>query len=664
MTQDERFQADSLDRYISARQSGRQPGGPAAIPAGEAELLDELLSLAESAQPSARYVAETGALLCAQSRRAQDGRAQARPTDAARQSPIETLARSLKMKGPMLLPLVGAAAVICLAVVAFAVITRPGMPAAPTGVAGAPTATLQALQPTPLPGAETPGGVATTASSPVPTAVATVVPSMAPAASPTEAPPATPLPLPTAVPILPPLADWMTGGYGGGGGSPPAALEFVLGAPLPAGPAELTAYLQRVPEALTPSSMEAVAARLGLANVTLYQGGVVAWPVDVAFEGPEIYFYSDRSVLPANGAWAYPPHDFPAAGEAIGAAQAFLEGRGLLDVPVRTEVRDDRVRFYQLLDGRWPLYGPLVEVAVRADGAVGLLSYRRLVFDSVGSYPVIPAEDAWAMVVAGEPAGRLWFTLYPAASLNPNVWIRSYVSGQSADVFGPLQVRLPLDPAAPPVVTAGNLVLAGDPAALQALSQAYEDVLRGTGDVEAPVHLWGAVQDAGGYPVLQLAGWEASFSVDPIAGLVDPSGAPYQWSGVIERQGDRGLLLTDEFQPALGGQTFELPDLPAGLAAGTAVYVQGGLINGRIEWSRIQERPAEAGGVPPAAPAAQATVDQVELIYVAPQTTLIAQTAAPAELRVLMPVWSFTGYLDNGMRFQIWVQAVTSEYVR
>jgi hypothetical protein len=292
------------------------------------------------------------------------------------------------------------------------------------------------------------------------------------------------------------------------------------------------------------------------------------------------------------------------------------------------------------------------------------VNYRQLVLDAIGTYPLIPAEDAWAMLVAGEPANRLWITFYPVPTLNPEVWIRSYASGQSADAFAPLQVRRPLDPAGSPIITAGNLILAGDAVTLQALAQAHQDLLAQTGDVEAPLHLWGTIQDAGGYSMLQLAGWEASFSIDPMAGLVDPSGAPYQWSGVIERQGDQAWLLTDEFQPVLGGETLQLPDLPAELASGTAVYVQGGLLGDRIEWSRIQERPAGEDGVPPVEPAVQASVDHVELIYLAPQTTLMAQIVAPDELRVLMPVWSFTGQLDNGAHFQIWVQAVAAEYVR
>ena len=39
-------------------------------------------------------------------------------------------------------------------------------------------------------------------------------------------------------------------------------------------------------------------------------------------------------------------------------------------------------------------------------------------------------------------------------------------------------------------------------------------------------------------------------------------------------------------------------------------------------------------------------------------------TQAPEELRVLMPIWRFSGQLDNGSSFQIWVQAVSSEYIR
>jgi hypothetical protein len=226
-----------------------------------------------------------------------------------------------------------------------------------------------------------------------------------------------------------------------------------------------------------------------------------------------------------------------------------------------------------------------------------------------------------------------------------------------------LQVRRPIDPGDAPLITTGNLVIAGDPAVVQALAEAHRALLAQTGDVESPMHLWGTIRKAGGYSALQLEGWEASYSLDPMAGLLDSAGAPFQWSGVIQRRGAGALLLTDEYQPVLNAMTFELPNLPAELATGTVVYVQGGLVGETIEWSRIQVRPADETMVPPSAPV-QAIVNQVELIYLAPQTSLISQTATPEELRVLMPVWSIRGQLDNGASFEIWVQAISPEYLR
>jgi hypothetical protein len=123
-----------------------------------------------------------------------------------------------------------------------------------------------------------------------------------------------------------------------------------------------------------------------------------------------------------------------------------------------------------------------------------------------------------------------------------------YAPDEPADIFAPMQVRRPSDPGDAPLIMTGNLVILGDSAEIQALGEAHQALLAQTGDVESPIHLWGTVREAGGYSTLQLEGWEASFTLDPLAGLLDSAGARSQWSGVIQREGSGALLLTDEYQ--------------------------------------------------------------------------------------------------------------------
>lgn len=644
--QDERLQAEALDHYISARQSGHGSGSPTGIPVAENELLEELLHMAESAQPSTDFVTQVAENLRATSQlRARAGGTQLRRSGTRWMGFPITIERILTMNKPIRFTLVGTAAlVIFLSVVALPFVIQQIWPVKPPEIALVPPAAAETSVPALLFPGETP----------IDTAVD------APIEIPAEASPA----LVTEPPDLPPLEAWITGGYGGGGGLPPTVLEFILNAALPKSPAQIKAWRQQIPEPLTAASMQDTATQLGMANASFYQGGAVEWPREIAF-GLDAFHYTDRSILPSNGTWIYPPHEFPPADQAAAVAQAFLEEHNLLGFAYRHEVRNDSVRFFHLLEGQWALNSPFAEVSVRADGQIGRVSYHDYTFDNFGTYPVIPVQDAWQMLVAGEPKARLWYNFYPATSLNPKVWIKSYTTGQRADVFAPLQVRPPLDPAQAPIITVGSLVLTGGPSDLGSLAQSYEALVQQTLGVEAPMHVWGTVKDEGGYLTLQLEGWESVFSLDPMAGLLDTSGAPYQWAGVIQRHGDQGILLTDEFQPVLNGQTFQIFNLPVDLPAGAAVYVQGGLVGERIEWSLIQERPDDESIQSPRSATALATVEQVEMIYLAPQTTLMAETtAAPEELRVLMPVWRFSGHLDNGDGFQIWVQAVAAEYLR
>jgi hypothetical protein len=238
--------------------------------------------------------------------------------------------------------------------------------------------------------------------------------------------------------------------------------------------------------------------------------------------------------------------------------------------------------------------------------------------------------------------------------------MRRYPVDQRADLFGSLRVLYPAEQGAALYVTMNGLVLAGDPGALQALVQANQALVRSSGDTEAPVHVWGQVQDTGGYLTLEVEGWENGFTMDPMAGWQDASGAPYYWSGTIEREGEQGLLLTDS------GRAVQVPDLPADLADGTAVFVQGGLAGDNLEWHTIQEALIDEGGNGGnGGEGGMAVVEQVELIYyIPPADSIPPDSTLEFAYRCAQPVWRLSGHTGQRLAFEIYVQAVVDAYLK
>jgi hypothetical protein len=625
-------QAEELDAYLSRLQAGQDAPIPELLPETEAKLACQLVNLAKNSVPQAGFAAELERQIHTSGRRKWfSGRIS------------ERIKRVLPMNKQLFFPLAISAVLILLIIMLAPMLLQQVYPR-PTSVAQGPTPAL------------------TTESIVMPQLTSTepvLIPSeISPA--PTETPPrptATQLVLPSEPPLLPSLGDWMTGGYGGGGGAPVSEIQYVLSTALPESPTEVTAYLQRLPEAFTSEYALQIAGQLGLTSARLYNGDAIAWPRMVGFSGTEEFYYSDFSVLPSNGLWAYPPHNLPNADQAAVTAQAALEGYNLLDSPYRSEMREDTVLFYHILDDKWPLVSPFARVSLRADGQIGLIDYRNFTFDSVGKYSLLTAQDAWQMLLSGEPKERLWYQFYPATSGNPRTWARMYTPDQQVDIFYHLTVHMPDDPTDAPFITSNNLMVNSDTVSLETLAQEYEVLLQNTMDVETPIHIWGVVQQVEGSQVLQLEGWDMPYHIDPMAGLQDASGAPYYWSGVVQRTESGNLLLADN------GLALELPDLPADVPDGMAVYVQGGKVGDRLEWSRIQER-MDLQEMPTQPAAIQANVEKVEFVYLAPQTTWMAQIAPPEELRMLMPVWRISGHTDQGAYFEVYVQAVGDEFLK
>jgi hypothetical protein len=669
MKRPQRTHAEALDAYLTELQSGKPPSSAPEGVADEAALLGRLTALAKASaqskasEPDPGFVQALGMRLEAQTRGQEDIRP-ARPSLPGRQAGF--LARLAGRIGRVdrltVGALAGAAAVVLLGLVLLMWL-RPDVSRQAEGgpAEGVPTPVSVALaataQPAPttlvIPPVTASSGAAVASRSPI-----TAVPAGATTAEATVPP----SPMPSAPLVLPSLAALVASGLGGGGGArvaPPAEAAYSLAAALPESPDRAMVYTLREPEPLSNEAALETSGRWGL-NARLYtpqplaEGQSLADAVYVAavdgayqvlFEDARSFTFTDRNRSPLHIRCWQAGDDLPAEAQAIDAAQGLLQSAGLLSTPYQVSGAGNSVRFYSLLGGRWRLLTPSAVVSTCGDGRVGGATVHGLQLDPLGEVPILSAQEAWGLLGSGQPNERVWVGLGPlpakwgqGSPAAPHTWWREYRDGQRVDLFRGLEVLHPVDPSDGLRVTMGSLLLTGD---LAPLVQAHRAAVEATGDVEAPVHVWGLMQEADGVHTLAVQGWETTVQ--------------QPFSGTIRRNANGAALMTFD------GETLTLPDLPADLPDGTDVFVSGGRINGRLEWHLIQSHLTDEG-MPSTAPQPspiEAVVDHIELVYLIPSEEIMSQDPASAlpGWRTAQPVWLFEGRYGDHLGFTAYVQA-------
>lgn len=670
MSELEVMQAEELDSYLNMRQAGLKSPRPGALPQGEIDLLEGLLALKARTRPDPIFAAELENRLMAQARRRLP---HGRRSSSAPQRLWGLLSGTphgapthLRPAGIYLAGALALVAVVLLALSLWPKLQPPSGAAVANEPSAVPSETAPS-RPAPTPG-ETPSAAppspAAEAGEPAPTVEAPVEE------------PAVPLPpRPAEAPLLPRLAEQAGSGFGGGGRSgevAPPDVSFSLNTTLPPGPDQITVYAQ-TPALLTLSAVEEMSTRWGV-DGTVYMPlwmttlgtpeaferldyAVIDDPVRLYFEGTELLRYWDWEVAPAHGGRWAPPEHLPPVAEAVATAEQFLADRGLLQpsyqIDAEAYAETGSLSFLVLVDDTWTVTTPFAQVTISPDGRIGHVTYRTSDLEPLAAYPILSAQQAWELVGTDDTDGRFWYEvealswagpLRDLGAWNPRFWARQYQVGQQVDLFGPLFILYPTDPAASPHVMMNDLVLAGGD--LGSLAETYQGLVEATMDAEAQVHVWGEIRDGGGYRVLQVAGWDSSAAL------------PRVWSGTIWRQGDGGLLLADD------GLIYTLPDVPADVVDGMTVFINGGQVGETLEWSIIQEQPAEM--VPPRPAGAQvlAAVEQVELVYFsASSSDLSAEAYADWGRRSVQPAWRFSGHTDQGIAFAVYVQAVDETYL-
>jgi hypothetical protein len=604
-----------LEAYLAARQQGEQPApGEAGFPSG---IAGELLELAQQTQPDPVFAARLERRL----RRAAETAAEARHANSLSgrlQALWQTITHPERKTAMKRLTAFALAGTILLAIL-FISLKLFGGPTPPELVLATPPTQ------TPVPAVTTPG--AETPIFPTPEPVYTQPPVVINF---------TPQPVPAQPPTLPSLAQSSALGYGGGGGgSLPEGIPLNLAAELPVSPAEVTAYYRLENAPLTLDEARQLATQWGL-DAQLY---LPVWMLDVtpdqaersyyAIDGMQMLSlwnseisYSDLALFPSYEGHQYPQSGLPPAEQASVAAAQYLTERGFLTYPYQVDLSGydyGLVNFYHLLDGIRIDY-PAAYAKVNSQGQVGSAWINREDYQSVGSYPVISAQEAWDMLLTGEPSERLRVSYYPAQDQNPQYWGRVYPAGETAHLFGRPVLLPAAEAGVAPYLQLNNLILAGDLSGLTEYLQSNPGYF----------HVWGAVQELDGERQLLVGGWEP---FDEFSGY---------FNGTLRRTSGGDFLELED------GRMLRLPDLPADVPADVPLYAQGGLVGDTLEWFILQVYPASEGQMPPDLSQAAAVIEQVELVYLIPGIdNLTPEQALDPAYRMLLPAWRFTGRITS-----------------
>ena len=615
-----------LEAYLAARQQGDEPApGEAGFPSG---LAGELLALAQQTHPDPKFAARLEHRL----RRAAESAAEARRSDSlsGRMHALwQTLThpeRKPAMKRLTAFALAGTLLLAILFITMRLYIYQPSP--GEVALATPPTQTTAPVVSTP--GAETPA--VETPISPTPEPVYT---------QPPVAINFTPQPLPAEAPALPSLVQSSPLGYGGGGGGLPEGVPLRLATELPASPSAVTAYYRLENTPLTLDEGRQLAAQWGL-QAEFY---LPFWMLDVTPDQVERSYYAidglqqlslwnseisytNLAIFPSYEGHQYPQTGLPPADQALSTAAQYLTARGWLDHPYQADLSRyayGLVNFYRLLDGVRIDY-PAAYAQVDAQGQVGAAWISREGYQSVGSYPVISAQQAWEMLLSGEPNDHLRVSYYPVQDQNPQYWGRLYPAGESAHLFGRPLILPAAETGAAPYLQLNNLVLTGDLSTLTAYLQSDMGY----------IHIWGTVVEQDGERQLLLSGWEP---FDEFSGY---------FNGTVRRSAEGDFLELED------GRLLRLPSLPVDVPADIPLYAQGGLVGDTLEWFILQVHPASEGQLPPDLSQASAVVDQVELVYLlSGLDNLQPEQVRDPAYRMLLPAWRFTGRLTtpSGVEF-------------
>lgn len=449
---------------------------------------------------------------------------------------------------------------------------------------------------------------------------------------------------------------------------------FTLDAELPAAPAEAPVLRQIQRDQIDPAYARKLANRFGFSG-DLYQetfpttAGLEAAAMTFAppiiyyaFDGPRTFSIDPWSANYHDGSVTYDYQHQPDFATASQVATQFLQDRGLLDFPHALQQGfGSDVFVVRQVNGR-PLNQPEIVVGISATGEVSHVSYQVMPnLETLNTYPLISADDAWARLQSGITINNIPYTLsspandaLPAPPLSGEVqsWSYTYAPGAAVQLYGWPNAYLPASGSGTARVLLFPYLLQGDAEVINQIAET----------VGQQIMVEGVMGDDG--QTVTVTSWAAVNDLEPLA-----------LQGIVGRDGQRMLLV------ATDGQTYHLPDAPAAIPDGMEVFVfawqtrQMGDDVPALQWDRIDQvvaldETAVAEPIPVGSAAvngAAITIKGVELAYFVTYLypeALDGQPAAATPTVLLQPAWKFTGMLNSGQKVEFFVQAVSGEFVQ
>jgi hypothetical protein len=450
--------------------------------------------------------------------------------------------------------------------------------------------------------------------------------------------------------------------------NPLAEAVFHLTSALPGAPATLPVYERAGGPRYTQADAVRLAALFDF--IQAYEQKYVvddpAWttpPVYHFFDGLRQFNVSDAHYYYLNHALAVEGDaDLMPFAEAGPLAEAFLKERGLLDFPYEMAAAYGfHIEFRRVVDGRAVLF-PEFQVAVHRSGEMWYVSHTPLSgLAAAGSYPLRPAEEAWQELLdAGIDYRRSTFAVYPGPNYVPpqpvtgapdrhRHWERRYSEGDTITLYTYPTIFLPIGGGAAPRIQVEQYVI----------DAAIEELWAIAGQPGKQLFIQGRYREGRGGGALELLAWQSVEQADYYT-LVE---------GSVRRDGETAVLISDE------GETFVISSPPADLFDGDRIYMYGWLLGesegaGRLfDWSGMAILvEAEEMDVYPDPMVeyqphriTEVTVNEVALMYM---IVPVYEEVNRAPRMVALPVWRFRGESDTNEIVEIYVQAVTDDYIQ
>jgi hypothetical protein len=453
--------------------------------------------------------------------------------------------------------------------------------------------------------------------------------------------------------------------------NPLSEAEYQLATALPTAPAEMPVYEQSGGHLFSREDADRIAALFGFSGGAYEEKYLVedaGWTPPVIyhfFDGSRQLSVSDSYFFYHDGALMYNDEagTLPTA-QGIAIAEAFLRDTGLLDFSYEAvSPYGNEVEFRRVLNGHTIIF-PEFQVSVHRSGQVQSVSHTPLNrLAAVGNYPLRTVEEAWQSIVSeGIDYRRSFFSIYagpdfvqPQPPVDRNnsemvyrYWERTYREGETVTLYSYPIVFVPLSDSEAPRIQVDRYLLEGPAAELWAITQ----------QLGKQLYVKGIYRQRAGGAALELVEWQVADNVD------------YDWrQGSIHREGNRTLLISD------AGERLLIAAAPADLPDGARIYIHGWLAseaegsaqvftwNGMgllIEEENLGHDPLPGDWTEPER-IRLVTINEITMLYsVAP----IFDDYNEPPRYVVQPVWRFKGETNTNEIIEIYVQAVTDEFIQ